>query len=700
MSITSGTELKRFRKGFLPKVSIAVLLVIPLIYGALYLWAFWAPDEHMNELPVAVVNLDEPAETSDGDTLSAGADVLTELLDGKDLDWRVLDADAAKQQVADGDVYFAVTIPRDFSATLAGLDDDPRAGEIVVTYNDNNSFLASTLGRQAMSQLREAVAETATETAADTVLVGVQKLSDGTRDAAEAAGTLSDGTITLHEATESLETGLGTLAEGTSELAAKAPELSSGAQTLASGLATAHDATSRLADGAASLAGGSATVSDGVTTLAAGVDELAANAGLLSEASVTLDQKTGALVSGSQQVALGTQTIAQLAVQNPDLTLAQLDGLMQQQGVSLQVLAGGAQQVADGAAQFQGGTQALSGKLGAFAEAAHAATVKTPELVAGAQAVAAGASDLSAGAAELTGGTAQLSNGAGQLASGASALSQGAAQLGAGAATARDGAGELAEGAGTLASGASEFHEKLAEGAAEAPDFTDEHVSKMSSTIAKPVVLDENTENEVQGFGEGFAPFFIALATFVGALITWLILRAMPRRPLGSNTSGFRTVMTGLWPATLIGVGQSLIMMAVLVWGIGMQPKHPGAMLGFMLLVTLAFLALQQMFIIIFGTATGRVISLVLLMLQLSSSGGTYPVETTPVFFQILHPFMPASYVVDGLRQLIGGGIDSRFWVSLAVMAGVLVVSVVLSSIAARKQKVWTVSRLHPALAI
>nr|WP_244301310.1 YhgE/Pip family protein [Leucobacter insecticola] len=182
--------------------------------------------------------------------------------------------------------------------------------------------------------------------------------------------------------------------------------------------------------------------------------------------------------------------------------------------------------------------------------------------------------------------------------------------------------------------------------------------------------------------------------------MTWLILRALPRRPLATNTSGLRSVLAGFWPAAIIAVGQVVIMMAVLVYGIGIRPVHWFGMASFMLLVTLAFLALQQMFIVLLGTATGRVVSLVLLMLQLSSSGGTYPVETTPVFFQVLHPFMPASYVVTGLRQLIGGGIDARFWVALAVMLGVLVVSLAVSAASARSQKVWTMKRLHPELAI
>ena len=172
-----------------------------------------------------------------------------------------------------------------------------------------------------------------------------------------------------------------------------------------------------------------------------------------------------------------------------------------------------------------------------------------------------------------------------------------------------------------------------------------------------------------RAFGEGFAPFFIALATFVGALISWLLLRALPTRALAAGANGLRSVLTGLLPALAIGLGQVVIMMAVLLWGLDMKPVYPVAMAAFIYLTTVAFLALQQMFIIILGTATGRVVSLVLLMLQLSSSGGTYPVETTPGFFQALHPFMPATYVVSGLRELMTGGIDSRLWISVAFLA-------------------------------
>lgn len=684
--LTRSTELGRFREGAMPKIAIAVLLVIPLIYGALYLWAFWAPTDNLDKLPVAIVNLDEPAATSDGETLAAGADVVDQLREGGDLDWRALGAADAERAVADGDVYFAVTIPRDFSSALAGLQDAPRAGRIDVVYNDSNSFLASTLGKTAMVQLRDAVAETVSQTAAEQVLVGVERLSDGTRKAAGAAADLHGGTTTLAVASSQLHDGIDSLADGASQLAGKAPALAAGAAQLSGG-------TAELAEGSARLAAQAPELAQGAAQIATGAAELAEQLAPAGESGVQLLAGFEQLHGGAADIAQGNGAIAQLAAANPEMTLAQLDAVLQSQGVSLEVLAQGSAQLSAGAEAALPQVQALAAGLPAAADGAQ-------RLADGAAATAEGAGRLSEATVRLAEGAAELRGGAGRLSDGTQQLLGGAAQLDRGAQQASVGGARLADGVTTLDDGAAAFAQQLADGAEEAPAFATGQSERIAETIAAPVQLSEHTENAVQGFGEGFAPFFIALASFVGALITWLILRPLPRRPLASNTSGLRSVLAGFGPAALIGLGQVVVMMLVLVCAIGMRPAHWLGMAGFMLLVTLAFLALQQTFIALFGTAAGRVVSLVLLMLQLSSSGGTYPVETTPGFFQALHPFMPASYVVTGLRQLIGGGIDARFWGSLAVMVGLLVGSLAISAVAARRQKVWTVSRLHPSLAI
>jgi putative membrane protein len=214
------------------------------------------------------------------------------------------------------------------------------------------------------------------------------------------------------------------------------------------------------------------------------------------------------------------------------------------------------------------------------------------------------------------------------------------------------------------------------------------------------VTLDEAHVVEAEGFGEGFAPFFISLALFVGALITWLLLRPLPSRALATPASGFRTAFAGFLPAALLGLAQVAVMMTVLKVGLGLHMASVVGTIALTALVGLAFVALQQMLTAVFGSAAGKVIILALLMLQLASSGGTYPVETTPAFFRAIHPFLPMTYAVTGLREVITGGADARLWASVAVLVGVLIGSLAVTAWRAGRMRTWTLSRLHPVLSI
>lgn len=725
---STGTELTRFKKGTLPKLAVGVLLFIPLIYGALYLWAFWTPTEELGNLSVALVNEDE-GYTHDGDRIEAGGDVVDELLEGQDLQWHETDAAGARDGVADGTYYFSVTIPKNFSAAAASIDgDDPVKAELGVEFNDSNNFLASTLGGSAMTVLRDAVAKQVSATTADGLLVGIDTLADGIRTASDGAGDLDDGAQKINDGAGSLTIGLGDLAGGASTLAAGAQTLADGSATLSSGVDQAAAGAGSLASGAAKLDSGAAqlatgtrAVSDGAAQLKSKTTALPGSATALNDGAQSLSDGASSLNDGAQALKAGTPTlksttaaIAQLAAANPNMTLAQLNQALAAQGGSLQAVADGAARVDAGASALADGAATLSTGAGTLAGGTASLSEQVPTLVAGigsladgaasaatgAGTLATGAHDLSSGASTLSGALSDARPGAAQLAAGAATLATGAGSLSDGATTAHDGATTLSEGTTTLADGTTELRTKLADGAAAAPDYSQQHIDSATEVLSEPVVMAKTYTNEAKTFGEGFAPFFMALAAFVGALITWLILRALPTRALASRTSGLRAALTGFLPAAAIGLGQVIIMMAVLVWGIGLEPVYLIGTTLFLYLTTLAFLALQQMFIVLFGSATGRVISLVLLMVQLSSSGGTYPVETTPMFFQIVHPYMPATYVVNGLRELITGGIDARFWIALAYMIGLLVLSLAVSAYAAGRQKVWSMKRLSPELSI
>ncbi|GAA3289298.1 YhgE/Pip family protein [Arthrobacter citreus] len=698
-----GTELARFRRGTLPKIAVVVMLFIPLIYGALYLWAFDSPDKHVDGLSVALVN-EDAGSTKDGESLNAGDELVDKLLDGADLDWHATDAEDAAEGVEDGTYYLSLTIPEDFSANAVSVGtDNPVPARLNATYNDSNNFLAGVLGKQAMAQVQAAVSSELGGQVASTLLVGLNDAGTGLRDAADGANELSTGIDSAVDGAGQLVTGLDSLASGTVTLQDGALRLSSGAGELAAGLSTLSAGTSSLASGsndlstgAGSLAAGTATLSEGAGSVASGAATLNANLGTLSEKMAAAVPQAESLTAGATQVSSGLdQVVAGLQAADPENPLL----------AQLQPLAAGAQQVSAGNSALQAGISDAAAGSGQLAAGSSSLAAGAGEVATGAQSAAAGAAQLSAGAADLASGAAQVDAGAhsaeagaGELAAGANTLSGGTNDLAAGAGELRDGGTTLSAGAEKLSVGSHTLADALAEGSAALPQDSDDLINTKASVTANPVELDADYSTEAASFGEGFAPFFLALATFVGALITWLLLRALPTRALAAGVSGFRALATGLMPALAIGLGQVVIMMAVLVWGLDIHPAYLIGTGAFLYLTTVAFLALQQMLIIVLGTAAGRVASLVLLMLQLSSSGGTYPVETTPGFFQALHPFMPATYVVNGLRALITGGVDARMWIAVAFLGILALVCIVISSVTAGRQRMWTIKRLHPEL--
>lgn len=763
MSFTStGTELRRFRRGLLPKLGIGAMIFVPLLYGAMYLWAFWDPTGNLDALPVAIVNSDSGT-VMDDEQVNVGDQVTTSLVDSGDLKWARVDAAEADRGVRDGTYYFAVTIPENFSSTVAGAaGDNPQAAQLMVTYNDANSFLATTLGGSAMTQVQGAVREQIGEQAVDKLLVGLGSARDGFAQAsdgsltlaaasgllADGAGQVSDGVATAADGAAALATGTSALADGAStasagagKLAGGASTVSTGADALATGASSALTGATSLASGATSTQAGLLQVASGAQTLAggftaehglvAGMTKAVTGAQALAGGVATAQTQVAALAGSVPQlrqvaqanVALLTtlpttpETTALITANEQVLAGLPTDETLAASATAFQNLVAGANQLAtsetDGLpALAQGITQASAGATALNAQL-HPGTA-TPTVRDGVDQVTAGATSLRDGLTTLSAGATSLAQGTSALSTGASSLLTGTQQLAAGTATADTGAQALAAGTATLADGATQVSDgtveltagaqtladALADGADQLPDDAAGLREQRAQVIAAPVTVTDTHIAQAEGFGEGFAPFFIPLALFVGALITWLLLRPIPSRALATPASGWRTTLAGYLPAVVIGAAQVVVMLGVIHFGVGMQMEHVAGTVAFTMLVAATFLALQQALIALLGPAAGKVAILALLMLQLASSGGTYPVETTPAFFQAIHPLLPMSYAVDGLRQVITGGVDGRLGVAIAYLLGVLLVSLAISAWRAGRMRTWTLERLHPALEI
>ena len=220
--------------------------------------------------------------------------------------------------------------------------------------------------------------------------------------------------------------------------------------------------------------------------------------------------------------------------------------------------------------------------------------------------------------------------------------------------------------------------------------------------MADPVKLATRSLHKAPNYGTGFAPYFIPLSLWVGAMVAYMLIQPLNRRALAAGASGLAD------RAGRLAAGRrdrrccrSLALMAVLHWaarpGDGARGRHrrlPAA--GHGLLRGDHPVAERTL-----RSRPGRILVLAVLMLQLTSAGGTYPVQTSPGFFNAIHPFLPMSYVVDGLRRLITGGDLGPVWQGCAVLVAFTAGALALTALVARGAgRCGRMDRLHPELSL
>lgn len=639
-----GSEIKRFGRSRMTRAAIVVLMLLPLVYGALYLWAYWDPFGHVNKMPVALVNADKGATVS-GQHVNIGEEISKSLTADGSMDWHVLSLDEARSGVDHGNYYFMLELPPDFSEAIASpLTGEPKQANLVAVYNDANNYISSSIGRTAIDQVLNAVSTRISGQAVNQVLSVVVSSGAGIQQAADGARQLADGAVKVDDGAGQLATGLHTARPGSAQLATGAKQLSDGI----------NQATDPLL-----------TVTKAVANIGGSTDKLQQGAEALRQANDQIDGIAKAQDSAANAL---TAVIDQLAGrQDPAAnTLRGIQDQLREHQFTPQVR----QQLTD----------------------AENASIAMTETLRGPGSPLKSALDQVGGKGqELTNKLTQLRNGAQQLATGNAQLASGIAKM-------DDGAQQLKSGTAQLRSGSAELATKLTDGAKQVPTWSNQQKNAIADTIGGPVHLETAHENAAPNFGTGMVPFFVTLALFFGALVLWMILRPLQTRAIAAEVLPLRVALSSYLPAATIGIFQAIILYCVVRFALGMHAAHPVAMLGFMVLISFAFVAATQAINALVGPAVGRVLLMALLMLQLVSAGGMYPVETTSRPFQILHKYDPMTYGVNGLRQLILGGIDGRLWQAVITLLFILLGGLLITSLSARRNQLWNLTRLLPSI--
>jgi len=543
---------------------------------------------------------------------------------------------------------------------------------------------------------------------------GVSKLNDGSQKEKDGLVAYTNGVGKLSNGINQLYSGVGPLSKGISDLNSGASQLNTGMNTLSNGIGQLYTANGQLVDGSKQVLGGLNSLNgnlpqlkDGTQQLADGANKLSSNlnewqkkandakagadqvasglsdlekavAPLLS--SLPKDQqaaykaKLDALVSGSEQVAAGVGGLSSAAGQ-----LSQGGNQVAAGATTLNEksdeLAAGVTKLVDGQTQVTNGLTQLGQKLGeannggkqlsagstALANGTKKLYDNTPGLVSGINQLNSGANQLSSNSSKLVDGMNQLSGGVGQLNDNTPTLTNGVDQLANGSTQLNDGLGKIKDGTHKLATNMKEAKDQTKDAKAN---------NKQLDMYSKPVNLEKESINKVPNYGTGFTPYFLSMALYLGGL---LLSNVYPfRDPLSRPKNAFSWFASKTGILIIVGLIQSIIASLVLIFALGLEVKSLPYYFLISFISSLAFMALIQFLATVFGDA-GKLLAVIAMVLQLTTSAGTYPLETLPTFLQHFYGKLPMTYTIQAFKAVISSGDYSFMWANVGVLLGFFV---------------------------
>jgi len=386
------------------------------------------------------------------------------------------------------------------------------------------------------------------------------------------------------------------------------------------------------------------------------------------------------LASGAGQTSAGASSLAS--------GLSSYSGGVTSLSSGLSRLNGGAaslDQLSSGVASYTGGVSQLSAALSAAVAANDTAQIQalTAQLAATAGQGSALSAQTAAGIDGIQSGIAQSAAGATKLAGAGPSLVSGARAL-------ASGADQLSSGATSLASG-------LTRGAAQVPSSDSASARTSADVASNPVGLTVSTAHSISQLAQAVATFFLPLGLWIGALALFLVMRPVTRRILASTAASSRVVGAVLARAGALTAAQAVLLVVLLHTAVGISWALLPATLVFTLVTAAAFTAFHYLLTIGLGRA-GLIISLFLLALQIAAVGiAPLQVLTTP--FQAISPFLPLSWAVTGMQQIVTGGSAASAIGSAVALLAFGLASVVLANLAIRRTRRATALGLVPGLA-
>ena len=620
---------------------------------------------------------------------------------------------------------------------------------------DGSGQLVDGSGRLIEGQNKLADGSSQLADGAGTLNQGAGKVNDGAVKLADGSSTLANGASDAHNGASQLADGSAALANGTGSLKKGANDLAQGAQQVADGTHSLKNTLDQ--DGVRQLPGTltamcqnlnsidtSAPSGDFGTDLSNTVVSKVAEdtrqklaplveSGSISQetadaivANINSEQTKSAVASANDQALknhlaqhgqAGSDVLAKLQTLKNDNCVATGESAAAQKLSTLidgvDKLDSGATAVAQGAGTLRDGITKLDSGAATLADGSAKLADGTGKVADGASTLNNGASQLAEGTGELKNGTGNLHNGAQQLADGEKEAVDGQNKLHEGATTLQDGSsqladgteklnsstGQIADGTRQLKDGTGQLSTGLQNGTRQIPNLNEEQQKDVASVMSSPVDLEHSSLANGRNYGEGMGPFFMCLALWIGGLMLVQTLRPLNNRALASKAPTARIILGSWLPFGLIGIAQAVLMFAAVKFGLGFQMAHPWLAFLFLCFVATIFTLFIHGVVVFFGSP-GKLIALIIMILQLITAGGTMPYETLPHAMRWMHDFFPMGYAVTGMRRLSYGINESSLMPIMMYLLLWGAAGLVLGYLGTRRDRIWSLKKLIPEITV
>lgn len=721
-------DLSRIRGSVVALIVAVGLVIVPTLYAWFNIAGSWDPYGNTGNLKVAVANSDNgymsdliPVRVNIGDT------VVSALRENDQLDWRFVSESDAVEGVRSGEYYAAVVIPENFSSRMMTVfSSDAEHAEIVYYENQKANAIAPRVTDKAASTVRQQIDETFAKTISDVGLATTSSLlefMDGDQIAAYAgnlSGTLAGAITTLRDASGSVDEFAGLLQsstgllDSTSDLLASAGAANEDAEALVgdakTGLSGMHDAldaavaaiSQSLKDSAGDYDAAAKAIDEAFGAADAHVSLTVtqlrdASADVAKRASDMRDVQDNILaverdVEGSN---LPEKLKAEL-VQKIDIVVNTVGNVANQQELLAKHLSDASASLETGAADARAKAQAVKdgiaeakGSIGGVKDS-YNATLKQQ------------ISDLSDAVADVARRGSDMADDLGatvtDLSHAASALSDDLAGAHA----------VLADASADLVSAADDL-QRLKEGLDTAVTSGDldrvreligSDPAALADALAAPVALDRQAVYHIKNYGSAMAPFYTTLSIWVAGIVLAAMLKAnvdeADVKALGNPR--LHELYLGRYAFfALLAFAQATLVCAGDLLFFGIQCEHP---FQFMLVGWLAGFVFSNMIYTLtvsFGDI-GKAIAVVLLVMQVAGSGGTFPIEMTADFFQAVYPFLPFTHAINAMHAAMAGAYGMEFWIELGTLSLYLIPSLALGLVFRRpviRANRWIIEKLE-----